>query len=173
MKIDLTDAKTLEMNGEKKFELLPPDRYPLQIDNVDEKENNKGKFLTLRFEVIDGQYQRRKIFQDFLIESSDKDDNTLSWIGTSLSKLKLILSISGKKIEQPENDDFLGIKLEGTVTQDVSNADSKYHRNKIAYYRKLEGYSDAADALQEAVNKQFADTKKAESSVEELEDDPF
>lgn len=173
MNIDLTDAETLEVNGEKKFDLLPPDRYALQIDKADFKENNKGTFLALRFEVIAGEYKRRKLFQDFLVSSADKDDKTKSWVGISKAKLKLLLAIAEKKIEQPNPEDFLGIKVEGTVTQDVRNPE--YPKNPVEFFAKPSGVTaapsnDAAKALQDAVNEKFGNNK---SENEDLEKDPF
>ena len=163
MSIDLTDAETLEMsNGEGGFELLPPNRYILQVDEAKLKESNKGTFLTLRFEVSQGSFKRRKIWSDFLVSSSDEDDKTKSWIGTSKAKLKLILMIANKKIEKPQPEDFLGISLEGTVTQDVSNPD--FPKNRIKYFAKLK--DNPVEALTEALTKQ-------DKEDVELEDSPF
>lgn len=69
-------------NVEKKpkFEILPKGTYRVLVSDAQGKRSSKGgRYLAITFDVIEGQYQRRKLFQNFNIQCGNPDAEERAW----------------------------------------------------------------------------------------------
>lgn len=63
-----------ELNSAPSYELLPKGNYAAQIVNSEIKENrNGGNRLSLQWEIVDGQYAGRIVFQNININHSNPE----------------------------------------------------------------------------------------------------
>lgn len=63
-----------ELNSAPSYELLPKGNYAAQIVNSEIKENrNGGNRLSLQWEIVDGQYAGRMVFQNININHSNPE----------------------------------------------------------------------------------------------------
>ena len=63
-----------ELNSSPSYELLPKGNYTAQIVNSEIKENrNGGNRLSLQWEIVDGQYAGRMIFQNINIAHANPE----------------------------------------------------------------------------------------------------
>ena len=135
MEIDLTGAEAFNLESEKKeFGLLPVARYLVQIDEAEVRDKSAGQFLSLRFEVQEGEFSNRKIFMEYPLSLVNPNED---WIMNTKSILKTILEIGGKTIPaggKANEQLFVGIKLQAKVVQ--KDPDGDYPKNIISYYGK-------------------------------------
>ena len=151
MEIDLTGAEAFNLENEKKeFSLLPVARYLVQIDEAEVREKSAGNFLSLRFEVKEGEFANRIIFMEYPVSLNNPNED---WLMKSKSTMKTILEIGGKTIPnggKANENLFLGITLQAKVVQ--KDADGDYPKNVISYY----GKPPMTDMAKE-IKKAFAD----------------
>lgn len=135
MEIDLTGATAFNLEGEKKeFALLPVARYLVQIDEAEVREKSAGNFLSLRFEVKEGEFANRKIFMEYPVSLNNPNED---WLMKSKSTMKTILEIGGKSIPEGGKANeklFIGITVQAKIVQ--KDADGDYPKNIISYYGK-------------------------------------
>ena len=134
MDIDLTGAEAFPLEEKKEFKLLPVARYLVQVDEAEIREKSSGDWLSLRWNVLDGEFAGRKIFMDYPLRLNNPNDD---WIMQTKSKLKTILEIGGRNNPNATSckvETFMGIQVEAKVIQ--KDPDGEYPKNAIAYYGK-------------------------------------
>jgi hypothetical protein len=153
MEIDLTGATAFQSEGEKKeFALLPVARYLVQVDEAEVREKSAGQFLSLRFEVKEGEFANRKIFMEYPVSLNNPNED---WLMKSKSIMKTILEIGGKSIPEGGKANeklFLGITLQAKIVQ--KDAGGEYPKNIISYYGKAPLNDVAAE-----IKKNFPDAE--------------
>jgi hypothetical protein len=115
------DATTVEPN--KPYELFPPGRYVVQIvaSELRATKDGQGQFLWLELDVLEGQYQGRKMFDRLNLVNANPQtveiaQRTLSAICHAVGKLQvqdseelhLIPLVADVRVKQPKKDDDFG-----------------------------------------------------------------
>ena len=134
MEIDLTGAEAFTLEEKKEFKLLPVARYLVQVDEAEIKSKTAGDFLSLRWNVSEGEFSGGKIFMDYPLKLNNPNED---WINKTKSILKTILEIGGRNNPNPTSckaETFLGIEAEAKVVQ--KDPDGEYPKNVIAFYGK-------------------------------------
>lgn len=95
----------------KKFEKLPKGKYQVTLNKATEGEKNNNTRLTFEFQVVEGEYEGRKIWLDFLMAT---ENEKLEWvIKRDKGHLRQMAeSLGFNKDNQPETfDDFLDLPI--------------------------------------------------------------
>jgi hypothetical protein len=136
------------------FAALPVGEYRAMISSVTDKENKNGtgNYLLFYFEIIEGQYENRKISEYVNYKNTNPAAEQIAW--------KTLLAITNacfrEAAKQPSIDDFEGKTLRIKVKQEQYNGQTQ---NKVAGY-----LPDSIGALIKA---------KAKPSVEDDKEIPF
>ncbi len=121
---------------EQSFDLLPVGEYTVIIEDSDLKPNKKntGKNLNLIYQVIDGQFKGRKIFENISIDNPKQQTvqiakRTLNSIGVAVGiqkitdssqlhnkPLKVIIKIKEDKVYGDKNEVKKHLPLDGSKT---------------------------------------------------------
>ena len=160
MEIDLTGAEAFQIEENKEFKLLPVARYLVQVDEAEIREKSAGDFLSLRWNVMEGQFAGRKIFMDYPLRLNKTNDD---WIMKTKSILKTILEIGGRNNPNATSckaDTFQGIQVEAKVIQ--KDTDSEYPKNAIAFYGKS-AQRISADDMQKRIDEAQANATPVNS----------
>jgi uncharacterized protein DUF669 len=71
----LDEAFDPEKEEGSSFDLLPPGKYPAEIEDarVVVTKNGNGQMVNLRWKIVEGEYENRTVFQSILIQHTSAD----------------------------------------------------------------------------------------------------
>lgn len=143
-----TDDPTIEESTGRGGVLIPNGEYNTVCVGADmrEAQNKVGETyrrISLRWEVLDGQFAGQPLFDDVIIDHSNPDKAKAATIGRGI--IKRIANASGGAVSRTE--DLLTRKVRVRVVVEEPDADGKAKgwkpRSSVKGYKKMEGASAA------------------------------
>jgi len=64
------NAKQINDEDKKKFGLIPDGNYTAMMTDYESKSGPKGEYLSATFQIVEGEYKNRKIFDKYFINGS-------------------------------------------------------------------------------------------------------
>lgn len=137
---DLSSVNLDNVKPQEAFEALPSGSYKAMIteSEVKKTKGNDGEFLSLKIEIVDGEFKNRKLFDN--LNLWNKSEKAVEIATRSLKSIEVAVGLTEKlkRSEQLHNKPMVIV-----VGQEQYNGETK---NKIKGYKSLVDFVEPAKA---------------------------
>ncbi len=171
VKLDNYNADEVEPAGS--FEPLPVGKYMVVIEDSDMKDNNAGtgQYLKLTYNVVDGNFQGRKLFENLNLHFDDAGENEKHATAMKIAngKLRSICFAVGNHTPQ-DTSELHDIPF--VVTVGIQKSKSEAYPEPQNVIRKYEPLNQEATPIITLPGKEAPDKKQAVKGVGEEKKSP-
>jgi len=140
VKLNNYNADEVEPAGS--FDPLPAGEYTVVIEDTDEKDNKAGtgSYLKVVYNVVEGEYQGRKLFENLNLHFDDVEENEKHATAVKIAngKLRSICFAVGNHVPQ-DTEELHNIPFIVIVGLKKGNDDYPEPQNIIRKYKAVEG----------------------------------